>query len=492
MLMRITVEEERRQMLEALHERLPPLVEETGRAELGDRALSKRLEKVVSLFSAAPEKSFPQMAGDNKAALKGLYRFFENKRVSDRVLFAPHAQATLERIEQLERVLLVHDSTCICYGGQGTRKGLGRVNDGGHGYCLHCALAVSADGWRVPLGVLDYEVLVRTEEPKKAKDLAKHQKAPDRESLRWWRLVEQVSKSLEGKPTELIHVMDREADDYELFAKMLKAKMRFVIRQRFDRLLELSEEARQDGSPRKVREALAQAQVRFERQVELSPRKKDRSGEKQKTYPARAGRTARLHGAAMRLSLRRPTDLKNTDLPESVELNVVRVWEPAPPEGQTAVEWYLMTTEPIDTLEQLLEVVDFYRARWTIEEFFKSLKSGCSIEKRQLETKAALLNVLALSLPLAWRLLLLRTLAHDAPQLPATVVLSDNQVRLLCSRPALKLPQKPTIEQALWAIASLGGHLKHNGPPGWQTIGRGFERLLALEEGWNLAQANLA
>jgi hypothetical protein len=487
--MRITPQEETRLMVEALVERLPKVAEELSSAALPDKSLKKRFYQVVEMLCSDPEKSFPEMADEDKAKLKGLYRFLENKRVEEQVLFEPHAQATCARAAELERVLAVHDTTCICYGGRGTRRGLGRLNDGGHGYCLHCTLCVTADGSRIPLGVLGYEVLVRTEEPKKPRSWREEQKNPDKEKARWWRRVKHTSDVLKGARVKLIHVMDREADDYELLAQMLNAGEHFVVRQRFDRLLELSQEARREGAPRKVHEALAEAKVQFEREVPLSPRKKDRSGEKQKTYPPREGRVARLVGSAMRLSIRRPQDLKDSGLPESIQLNVVRVWEPEPPEGQPGVEWYLMTTEPIERPEQILEVVDFYRARWTIEEFFKALKTGCSIEKRQLETKEALLKALAMFLPIAWRLLLMRSLARSAPELPATVVLSDTQLRILRARPKLKLPEQPTVKDALWAIASIGGHLKHNGAPGWQTIGRGFEKLLALEEGWNLAHS---
>jgi DDE family transposase len=74
---------------------------------------------------------------------------------------------------------------------------------------------------------------------------------------------------------------------------------------------------------------------------------------------------------------------------QELTLNVVRVWEPKPPRGAPAVCWMLYTSEPIDTAEQLLTIVDQYRSRWVIEEFFKALKTGCAFEKRQLESYRA-------------------------------------------------------------------------------------------------------
>lgn len=163
------------------------------------------------------------------------------------------------------------------------------------------------------------------------------------------------------------------------------------------------------------------------------------------------------------------------------------VREVDPPEPNSAVEWVLLTGEPIDTAEQLLRIVDFYRARWVIEELFKALKTGCSFEKRQLCTLHALSNALSTLLPLAWRLLLLRTEARERPDAPATAVLSPDELEVLRAASRKPLPEAPTVRDALLAIAALGGHLKRNGEPGWQTLGRGYDKLQTLTLGWRLA-----
>jgi hypothetical protein len=170
-------------------------------------------------------------------------------------------------------------------------------------------------------------------------------------------------------------------------------------------------------------------------------------------------------------------------------LNVVYVCEVDPPETESPVEWVLLTSEPIETTEQILQVVDWYRARWVIEELFKALKSGCSVEKRQLQSFHALSNALALLLPIAWRLLLLRHMARDQPTAPATTVLAPDEITVLRSFGRRKLPDLPTARDALLAVAALGGHLKRNGEPGWQTLARGLEKLHTLTEGWRLGSA---
>lgn len=170
-------------------------------------------------------------------------------------------------------------------------------------------------------------------------------------------------------------------------------------------------------------------------------------------------------------------------------VNLVRVWEPSPPEGEPAVSWLLYTSEPIKTRKQLLAIVDYYRSRWLIEELFKALKTGCSIEKRQLETYRALAVALAVFLPIAWRLLLLRSVSRKNPELAAKAIVTDVQLSLLRHELNLKALPK-TVGAAALAIAKLGGHLKRNGPPGWQTLGRGLESLLLMEAGWRAAIAS--
>jgi hypothetical protein len=135
--------------------------------------------------------------------------------------------------------------------------------------------------------------------------------------------------------------------------------------------------------------------------------------------------------------------------------------------------------------------VDAYRCRWVIEEYFRALKSGCAFEKRQLESMHTLLNALALFVPIAWRLLALRTIGRDTPDTPATEVLTAVQIRclsfLLRHRKRPDLPSNPTARDALMGIAGLGGHIKNNGDPGWIVLGRGLDTLLTAQLGYQAA-----
>ena len=129
--------------------------------------------------------------------------------------------------------------------------------------------------------------------------------------------------------------------------------------------------------------------------------------------------------------------------------------------------------------------------RW-VREFFKSLKTGCAYEKRQLETQHALLNALAVLAPIVWRLLVLRQLARERPEAPASHLLTIEELKLLRAlSKRVKLPDEPTLQDAMLAIAGIGGHLKRNGPPGWLTLGRGFNDFTMAYAGWLLARSQM-
>jgi hypothetical protein len=272
--------------------------------------------------------------------------------------------------------------------------------------------------------------------------------------------------------------MDREGDSYDLWAALSAAGHRFVIRNSRERLLE-------DGIPFSV--AIASGETLVEREVYLSRRKQPKIPFNRKRHPARLGRLARLALSAQTIELQRPNLCLKT-LPAKLTINFVHVHEVGTNGSESPVDWVLATTEPIATTADVERIVDIYRARWVIEEYFKSLKTGCAFEKRQLENERSIFNALGLLVPIAWRLLLLRTLARDRQDAPASEALTPIQLRILAKKAHSKLSPNPTVREAMLAIAALGGHIKNNGDPGWMVLGRGFQYLLILEEGWLAAK----
>ena len=165
--------------------------------------------------------------------------------------------------------------------------------------------------------------------------------------------------------------------------------------------------------------------------------------------------------------------------------SLIRVWEPLPPTGEEPLEWVLLTSIPIENVEQAWQCVDWYAMRWTVEDFHRGLKTGCSMEKRHLQSYQNLTRMLGLIGPLAVRLLLLRSCARLTPEVPATTILPTFCLRVLELFTNAPLHSLASADHLWRAIARLGGYrgYRGDGPPGWQTLWRGWERLQALLEG---------
>jgi hypothetical protein len=282
---------------------------------------------------------------------------------------------------------------------------------------------------------------------------------------------------------KLVHVADREGDIYELLAELVREKQRFIIRAAQDRaLVPMSSD-----DEKRLFDAAQTTPTAFVLDVPLSRRGRARLPVQRQRHPPRRERTAQLSFAARTVTLRRPGQ-RSATLPPSVVVNVIHVFEPGAPPGEPPVEWVLLTTEPIETNEDVERVVRGYRVRWVVEEYFKAVKTGCAFESRQLESAQTLEALLGYTLVVAYALLLMRSLSRQERDEPATVLLSETQLKILQLK-AKKLPRTPTVRQALLAVAALGGHLKSNGDPGWRTLSKGWSKLLALEEGYELARA---
>src|SRR5262249_24424690 len=175
---------------------------------------------------------------------------------------------------------------------------------------------------------------------------------------------------------------------------------------------------------------------KLELDAELSERKysKKTALGKRIRHPERNARRARLAVGSKRVKL--PKTQYSDRKSEPFEVNVVRVWEPHPPRGERSVEWILITSEDCSSKAALARVVEIYRKRWVIEEFFRALKSGCALEERQVESHDALCKVMALFIPIAYRLLLLRGLERLDARLPASRIFSEAELQLMTKAPS--------------------------------------------------------
>lgn len=452
---------------------------EVAGVDLGDRRLNHRAIRVVEAINKRPSDGFPVVFRDG-ADLEGFYRLVNNDAVEPDELLSPHAQQAWRRAEARgDSVLVLHDTSEFIYKGDSPRAGLAQKL-GSQSFHGHFALAVAEGEVPVVHGVVGSRAYV-------VEDGAWLEAVEEQEfdellvgSERWELLAADVR---EHAPADLdiIHVMDREADDYELWTKVVEQGDDFVIRARHNRRLADRED--------RLLDALDGEAFIVSREVTLSRRSHRRLPGTKKTHPIRERRGARLSIRAGRMEVKRPTDVAPLGSPH-MTLSVVEVVEVDPPDDAPPVRWVLLSTLPVTTAEDICRIVDVYRKRWLIEEFFKSLKTGCAAEKRQGRSLWSLLNTIALLTPVAWRLLQTRAMARHAPDQPADRILDEMELAALRHlAPRAKLPRQPTCRQALLAIARVGGHLRSNGEPGWLVLGRGMEQLLDFAAGWRAAMA---
>jgi hypothetical protein len=143
----------------------------------------------------------------------------------------------------------------------------------------------------------------------------------------------------------------------------------------------------------------------------------------------------------------------------------------------------LLTNRPAETLEQVTELIDWYRARWEIEILFHVLKNGCRIEALQLGTIAGLQRAIALYLMVSCRIAVLMRFGRTCPELPADLYLFFHEGEwraaylLHKQKPRADLP---TLNEALRLVAMPGGFLAHKGDrePGVKTIWLGLQRVM--------------
>ena len=408
----------------------------------------------------------------DEAELEGAYRHLTSPAVTLGNVVAPHVEQTRQRVREAGNAYAVHDTTDFTFGGEARRAGLGRVQGGDQGFLAHLSLAVSADDQRVPLGLLAVGTRVRGEAGR-----------PGNERDKWALGMAHAAQGLE--PESLIHVADREGDVYEVLSWLMQEHQRFIVRAAQDRVvlehLELEENNR-------LFAAIQAAPALLEVEVKLGPRAhKGRAAKDVRRHPVRRTRKALLAYSATSVQLKRPAKASK-ELPAHQRINVVRAWEAQPPEGQQPVEWILLTSEPIDTPEQVRKVVEGYRTRWCVEEYIQAIKTGCAYEESQLESAHALFNLLGYCLIVAYALLLMRAQSRARQPLPAEHFFTPAQLACLRALSRRALPAAPSVQEALLACARLGGHLRRNGLPGWRTLSIGYSRLLDYEQGFLAAQ----
>lgn len=279
---------------------------------------------------------------------KALYRFLDNERVS--------AAAILERVYRESILGLKGKEHLVCVDLSPVKKPYARVMEGLHrvgrkkvlGYELLTCLGVDQEG-HLALG---YAHLVAYGER-------------GFRSLPWEvkRAFQRAQKQLGGPGVRLIYVCDRGFDDRRVFTQVLELGEAFVIRVYHDRLLE------RGGKLKGIATGL---ELPYQYQARL------KVGGKYRQVAVHLGFT--------------PVEV------EGKRLTLVVSYVPAL--GKRG-KWWLLTNLAVGGAEEARRVVEIYRKRWLIEEFFRLLKTGLGLEGFQVERLARIRKVIAILLGLA-------------------------------------------------------------------------------------------
>ncbi len=386
--------------------------------DLRDKRLNERLRTVLSQLASRPAASIPSACG-GRAEMDAAYRLFANEKATfDRIL-AAHRTATQQRLAAQPVVLLVQDTSEIDVTrpeqpvvGAGPLDGNSR-----RGALLHLLHAFTPDG--TPLGTVGATAWVREEVAVCASLSREELKAipiEEKESYRWVTTFQQAAEQARQCPgTQVICVADSEADIYELLVEAARQPRAcdWIVRACHNRAL-LMEDGK-DSSGKHLWEHIRAQAVLFRQTVHVRGRKPKVHCETRGRRQPRESRRTEVEVRAARVTLR-PSWRADRKLPP-VSVQVVLVSEPQPPAGDQPVEWLLVTSLPVDQIDGVRQVVQYYCTRWMIEVFFRVLKSGCRIEQRRFTQMDRLLTCLAVYMIVAWRTLYVCRLGRSCPEI---------------------------------------------------------------------------
>jgi hypothetical protein len=420
--------------------------------ELGDKRLEQRLKVVAEDLAARPQAPINQ-ASEDWAGTKAAYRLFDNPKAAAEKIVAAHQGCTVRRMQGQPVVLAIQDTSSLNYSHHPHTQGLGPIGDSrsdAQGLIMHSTLVVTPAG--LPLGLLTQEIWARAGyKPPKTRE-RKNTAITEKESYRWIAALRETAE-LAPANTTVITLCDREADIYEFLVEAQQLEAKFVLRAAWDRHIEHADFPRL--WPLLEGQAVAGSVT-----LELPPRAQ------------RPQRKARLAIRFTAVTLDPPQRARAAVLQPlpSLSLYAVHGKEVEPPPGEPALEWMLLTNLTVQTVEQALQHVEWYRRRWLVEEYHKILQSGCRVEACRLQTAQRLMRYVVLCSVIAWRLYWLTHINRTAPTAPATLILAPGEVaalQVLSCGPLPPAPSSLTTREAVRGIAKLGGFLgrRRDGEP---------------------------
>jgi len=424
---------------------------------------------------ARPGSCIRRLAGTRAREIQ-FTRLLRNEAVTVAEM-ASHAAARTAVRAAGRDVVVVQDTSELALGGRRAKaQGYGPIGKGGavRGLLLHAALAVDATSGGV-LGLVDAKVWNRKggkTTPRRARQ------TQQKESQRWLEVASLAGEAL-ATANSVTVVSDRESDIYEHFARR-PDNVHLIVRACQNRKIQTEDEDQidllfpyVDGLPEQGRLTVK--------------------------IPAAPGRKARMTELAVRYSrivLCKPRHGVAGDLPKTIALTMVDVRETSNPEDGKPIHWRLLTTREVTSLGEAHRIVDLYRLRWTIEEFFHTLKTGgFDIEAADIGDPQAMINFVAAATVAAVTVMQLVKARDDTTGQRLTdafepadqPILEAVSAQLEGKTSKQKNPHPSgSLAFAAWVIARLGGWTGYYGKPGPQVMRRGLEDFQRIKYGATL------
>ena len=400
-------------------------------------------------------------------------RFLANPKVTVAALLDGWGEQTATAVHG-RHVLAIHDTSEINFRtSPERRRGLGEIGKGnGRGLLVHAMLALDAVSGSC-LGLVGGRIWTREG---RVTVPHQHRALPDKESERWITTAMRAQQVLAAAAMVTV-VGDRESDFYAEWATVPGVNFHLLTRVMQDRRLA-------DGGS--LYAAGASFPVAGSADIALrgrSPRE-----------PARSAHLTLRFGVVV---LKRPQG-SDPRLPKNVKLTLVEVVELDPPSGVEPLHWRLLTTHKVASTAAAWQIVEWYKARWTIEQLFRVLKTqGLKLEDSQLETADRLLKLAAIATKAAAVTIQLVQARDGRSAEPASLAFSGNEIAALDAlNPRVEgktqLQKNPhprhSLAWASWIIAHLGGWdgYASSRPPGPITYKHGLEYFRAVVMGWEL------
>lgn len=410
------------------------------------------------------------------AQLKGAYRLLSCPEVTYERVIAPHWDLVGRRCGEPGLYLTIEDTTDLDFTGRQAGEQMGWTGDcGGRGLYLHSCLAAQVRAWQDDgepvvdvVGLLGQRWWMRLHDPRNGQERRKDRMKRPRESERWAAVFEHAGGPPPG--AEWVYVADRESDIYEALLDCRAGGVGFVVRANQDRAL-----WGEKGHQGHLFEAAAAGEVLGRLEKKLRARK------------GVAARTVCLELRSATVTLR-PPHRPGWKL-DPLTVNLVEAREVGPGTAKEPLCWVLLTSLPCGCLEDAHRAVCIYEQRWLVEEYHKALKTGARMEQTQLETPQRITALLGVNAVVAVRLLQMKLLARSRPEEQVEEGAIGGEILLILAAVFGPPTRGWTNKELLVRIARLGGFLarKGDGLPGWQTIWRGWRRLMSMAEGFNLA-----